>query len=122
MTRTTVSDVEAILEQELVGAGNIQDWIDIASGAVDSIESRGQTENLEKIERLWSAHLVQSNPKNGGHRRKSTIDQESGGVEFADGMDYGEMAMMLDDTGTLDPEDDREQANIAVLDSRGLDE
>lgn len=122
MARTSVSDVEEILEEDLVGQSNIQTWIDIASSVVDTIQDRGQEENLEKIEQLWTAHLIQSNPKNEGDRRKASVNQVSGSVEFQEGVNYGEMAMMLDDTGTLDPEDEREQPNIAVLDSRGLDD
>lgn len=122
MAWTSVSDVEEILEEDLVGQSNIQTWIDIASSVVDTIQDRGQEENLEKIEQLWTAHLIQSNPKNEGDRRKASVNQVSGSVEFQEGVNYGEMAMMLDDTGTLDPEDEREQPNIAVLDSRGLDD
>lgn len=120
MARTTVTDVESILESNLVGSSNIQEWIDIASSVVDTIEAKGQTENLERIEQLWAAHLVESNPKNEGNRRKSEAGLESGDVSFVDGTDHGELALMLDTTGTLDPEDDREQANFRTLDSRGL--
>lgn len=120
MARTTVEDVETLLEQNLVGTSNIQEWIDIAAGIVDTIEAAGQTENLERIEQLWAAHLIASNPKNEGHRRKRSLGQESGSVEFADGMDCGELAVMLDQTGTLDPDDDRERATIRALDSRGI--
>lgn len=123
MARTTVSDVEAILPTSLDGQSNIQEWIDIASALVDTIEDKGQTENLERIEQTYTACLIQSNPESEGDRKKSSIDQESGGVEFvgdSQETDYCELAQILDTTGTIDPEDSRETPNLRTLDSRGL--
>lgn len=123
MARTTVEEVRKLIDTDL-SDDEIQVWIDIATIVVDQIEQKGvtDTELLTTIELLWSAHLIESNVS--GARRKTEITHESASVTFASGdetMDLGSLAQMLDTTGTLE-DDDREQANLRSLDSRGLDQ
>lgn len=123
MVRTTVEDVKGLLESNLATSESadtvIENWIEISNSIVDQIQAKGQSENLEQIERLWTAHLVTSNPRNEGHRRKSSVAHESGETEFEEGMNPGDMAMMLDTTGTLS-EEDKSSPNFRSLNSRGL--
>lgn len=117
MARTTISNVKEIFDTDLSDPA-LERWMNIASSAVDQIEDKGvdDTDTLQQIETLWTAHLAQSQD-----REESSIDVESGSVEWEDWINYGEAARSLDPTDSLTGERVPE-ANIHTLDSRGIDE
>lgn len=122
MPRTDIGTVLDGFETEL-DEDALQYWISIAENFVDQIENANTdlgTEGLKNLETLVTQHLATAQDP-----RMTEASLETAEIDFSgeygmhfESSKYGQAAMMLDDTGTLDPEGDKQKANFRVLEGR----
>lgn len=126
--RTSVEEVKKLIDTSLSNQ-QIKMWIGIAHSLVDRIASRSDlpASTLEQIELLVTADLIQSYGESGSggsgvpsFEDVTSISQESFSVSFEGQSDFGSLAMLLDPTGVLDPDETEsiKQFGVEVPESR----
>lgn len=118
MTRTSPSDVTELFDTDLA-TNVVQSWIEIATEDIDDVsdaDSSISSTRLEKMEKLWTAGLMQAQDP------RVSKDKVGGSSMTLEVVDYRDLAIGMDSTGVLaNKKEPRQRASISDINARNID-